>query len=62
MADTERDRFEDVLTALGESEMQLFRMMIDMPAGAILTTDTDILIARLLASGCMICTKRSMTA
>ena len=50
MAKMDREKFEDVLTALGESEMQLLRMMIDMPEDAILTTDTDILIARLLAS------------
>ena len=41
---------EEKLTALGESEMELFRMMLDRPAGAILTVDTDIMLAELLAS------------
>lgn len=42
--------FTDKLTALGESEMALFRFMLDRPAGAILTTDTDMMLAELLAS------------
>lgn len=38
----------DKLTALEESEMQLFRFLKDRPAGAILTADTDIMLAQLL--------------
>ena len=38
------------LTALGESEMQMFRFMLDRPAGAILTVETDIMLAKLLAA------------
>ena len=38
----------DKLTALGESEMQLFRMLLERPFGVILTAETDIIIARLL--------------
>jgi len=41
--------FIDKLTALGESEMQLFRMLLDKPYGVILTVETDIVIAKLLA-------------
>lgn len=44
----DRDAFLDKLTALGESEMQFFRFMLDKPAGAILTVDTDIMLAELL--------------
>ena len=40
--------FLDKLTALGESEMQLFRFLLDKPAGVILTVDTDIMLAQLL--------------
>ena len=31
------DLLEDKLTALGESEMQMFRFLLDRPAGVILT-------------------------
>lgn len=48
MSDKNMKTFEDKLTALGESEMQLFRFMLDRPSGAILTVETDRLIARLL--------------
>ena len=51
MADTytfNTDAFLDKLTALGESEMQLFRMLLDKPYGVMLTADTDIVIAQLL--------------
>ena len=50
MTDTEREKFIDKLTALSEAEMQLLRMMMDKPEGAILTVETDILVAQLLAS------------
>ena len=40
---------EDKLTALGESEMQMFRFLLDRPAGVILTVETDRMLARLLA-------------
>lgn len=40
---------EEKLTALGETEMQMFRFMLDRPAGAILTVETDKMLARLLA-------------
>ena len=44
--------FEDKITALEESEMQMFRFLKDRPAGAILTADTDIMLTKLLqASG-----------
>ena len=44
--------FEDKLTSLEESEMQMFRFLKDRPAGAILTADTDIMLTKLLqASG-----------
>ncbi|MBQ6388881.1 MAG: SEC-C domain-containing protein [Mogibacterium sp.] len=39
---------EDRLTALGESEMELFRFLLDKPAGVILTADTDKMLADLL--------------
>lgn len=48
MSDKDTKAFEDRLTALGESEMQLFRFLLDKPAGAILTAETDKLIAELL--------------
>lgn len=48
MGDNNTKTFEDRLTALGESEMQLFRFLLDRPAGAILTAETDKLIAGLL--------------
>ena len=41
---------EDKLTALGESEMQMFRFLLDRPAGVILTVETDKMLARLLAN------------
>ena len=41
---------EDKLTALGESEMQMFRFLLDRPAGVILTVETDRILARLLAA------------
>ena len=41
---------EDKLTALGESEMQMFRFLLDRPAGVILTVETDKMLARLLAA------------
>ena len=44
------DELEDKLTALGESEMQMFRFLLDRPAGVILTVETDKLLARLLAA------------
>ena len=57
MAENKYDReilkpvvLEERLTALGESEMELFRFMLDRPTGAILTVDTDIMLAELLAS------------
>ena len=40
---------EEKLTALGETEMQMFRFMLDRPAGAILTVETDKMLAQLLA-------------
>ena len=40
---------EDRLTALGESEMQMFRFLMGRPAGVILTVETDKMLARLLA-------------
>lgn len=41
--------FEDRFTALGESEMQMFRFLLDKPAGVILTDETDKMLAQLLA-------------
>ena len=41
---------EDKLTALGASEMQMFRFLLDRPAGVILTVETDRILARLLAA------------
>ena len=38
------------ITALEDSEMQLFRFLLDRPAGAILTVETDIMLAKLLKS------------
>lgn len=40
--------FEDRLTALGESEMAMFRFLLDKPAGVILTVETDKILAQLL--------------
>ena len=39
---------EDRLTALETSAMQLFRFLLDRPAGVILTADTDMMLAQLL--------------
>ena len=44
------DILEDKLTALGESEMQMFRFLLDRPAGVILTVETDKMLARILES------------
>ena len=44
------DILEDKLTALGESEMQMFRFLLDKPAGVILTVETDRMLARILES------------
>ncbi len=43
-------QLENRLTALEESEMQMFRFLADRPAGVILTAETDIMLARLLAA------------
>ena len=40
--------FEDRLTALGESEMAMFRFLLGKPAGVILTVETDKMLAELL--------------
>ena len=40
--------FEDRLTSLGESEMAMFRFLLDKPAGVILTVGTDKILAQLL--------------
>ena len=51
MADTKiknTAEFLDNLTALGESEMELFRMLLNRPFGLMLSADTDIIIAQLL--------------
>ena len=48
--------FEDRLTALGESEMAMFRFLLDRPAGVILTVGTDKIIAQLLErEGLVLC-------
>ena len=48
--------FEDRLTALGESEMAMFRFLLDKPAGVILTVETDKILAQLLErEGLVIC-------
>lgn len=48
--------FEDRFTALSESEMSMFRFLLDKPAGVILTVDTDKMIAQLLAQeGFVLC-------
>ena len=44
------DFYADLFTSLEESEMQMFRFLKDRPAGAILTADTDIMLAKLLQS------------
>ena len=53
---TEIASFEDRLTALGESEMAMFRFLLDKPAGVILTVGTDKIIAQLLErDGLVLC-------
>ena len=48
--------FEDRLTSLGESEMAMFRFLLDKPAGVILTVDTDKILAQLLErEGLVLC-------
>ena len=48
--------FEDRLTALGESEMAMFRFLLDKPVGVILTVGTDKIIAQLLErDGLVLC-------
>ena len=47
IANNYRD-FEDRLTSLGESEMAMFRFLLDRPAGVILTVETDRILAQLL--------------
>ena len=50
------ESFEDRLTALGESEMAMFRFLLDKPAGVILTVETDRILAQLLErEGLVIC-------
>ena len=44
----EKGSFEDRLTGLGESEMAMFRFLLDRPAGVILTVETDKILAELL--------------
>ncbi len=47
---------EDRLTALGESEMAMFRFLLDKQAGVILTVETDQILAQLLEKeGLVIC-------
>ena len=53
---TEIASYEDRLTALGESEMAMFRFLLDKPAGVILTVGTDKIIAQLLErDGLVLC-------
>ena len=48
--------FEDRLTSLGESEMAMFRFLLDKPAGVILTVGTDKILAQLLErEGLVLC-------
>lgn len=47
--------FEDRLTALGESEMAMFRFLLDKPAGVILTVETDKILAQLLEREGFVC-------
>ncbi len=48
--------FEDRLTSLGESEMAMFRFLLDKPAGVILTVGTDKMLAELLErEGLVLC-------
>ena len=51
---------EDRLTALGESEMEMFRFLLDRPAGVILTVETDMMLAKLLASAGLARTEADM--
>ena len=44
------DKLEDILTSLEESEMEMFRFLKDRPAGAVLVTETDMMLARVLES------------
>lgn len=44
------DLLEDRLTELGESEMEMFRFLLDRPAGVILTVETDRMLAKILAA------------
>ena len=57
MADKKYDRdilipevMEDRLTALSESEMEMFRLLVDRPGGMFLSAETDIMLAELLAA------------
>ncbi len=50
MEDKDLQALLNKLTALEENEMQLFRMMLDMQDGAILTAETDMMLAKLLAN------------
>ena len=48
--------FEDRITALGESEMAMFRFLLGKPAGVILTVGTDKILAKLLErEGLVLC-------
>ena len=48
--------FEDRITSLGESEMAMFRFLLDKPAGVILTVETDKMLAQLLErEGLVLC-------
>ena len=50
------ESFEDRLTALADSEMAMFRFLLDKPAGVILTVETDRILAQLLErEGLVIC-------
>ena len=51
---------EEQLTALGESEMEMFRFLLDRPAGVILTVETDMMLAKLLASAGLARTEADM--
>ena len=56
---TKAESFEDRLTALGESEMAMFRFLLDKPAGVILTVGTDKILAQLLErEGFVLCPGR----
>ncbi len=47
--DVNWSELEDKMVKLGEGELQLFRFLLDRPAGVYLTYETDILLAKLLA-------------